>query len=152
MMRASSQDMAFVPNNRCHFQIHIFIGGVKHNSLCPEPTQDLEAPYLCQVCSSHFRSPVQGGNVGPVTPPQGTHRRSGSVVQPVADESEKGKQCRWSDTKNELLLEWLELPGHYELWKAAGLKGSGGSTNPSGVSKSKMENTVIHKYLVENGV
>ena len=51
-----------------------------------------------------------------------------------------------------MLLDWLELPGMYEQWKTARSKASGGSTNPSRLSKSKMCSTVIKQHLSKNGV
>ena len=51
-----------------------------------------------------------------------------------------------------MLIEWLEIPSIYEQWKVAGGKVSRGSTNPSSFSKAKMYNTVIQKYLLENGI
>lgn len=100
----------------------------------------------------HFPRPHAG--MGPITPPHGSRKIKDTTVQPqsMLDDMEKGKQCRWLDTEVEVLIEWLEIPGMYEQWRSAGVKAIGGSTNPSGLSKAKMCNSIIHKYLSENGV
>ena len=70
----------------------------------------------------------------------------------MADEIDNGKKCKWLDSEVELLIEQLNIPSIYEKWKAAGIKASGRSTNPSGLSKAKIYNTVIQKYLSKNDV
>ena len=90
--------------------------------------------------------------MGPMTPSHESCKKKGITVQPLSMANKIEKSNRWLETEVEVLIEWLESPGMYEQWKSAGVKGSGGSTKPSGLSKAKICSKVIQKYLSKNGV